>query len=131
MLDMKFVRENLSAVEEAMRNRNTSFDTQAFTDLDARRREAIQQEEALQAERNAASKQIGQLMKEGKQAEAEAAKERVRAINEEIDRAAEAREEADSGLRDLLMHVPNMPDATTPIGKDEDDKEEESDLSTQ
>ncbi len=63
-------------------------------------------------------------MKEGKQAEAEAAKERVRAINEEIDRAAEAREEADSGLRDLLMHVPNMPDATTPIGKDEDDNPE-------
>lgn len=124
MLDIKFVRENLSAVEEAMRNRNSSFDTSAFTNLDSRRREAIQQEEALQAERNVASKEIGQLMKEGKQAEAEEAKERVRQINEQIDQAAKEREEADTGLRDLLMHVPNMPDATTPVGKDEDDNPE-------
>ncbi len=124
MLDIKFVRDNLAAVEEAMRNRNASFDTQAFLDLDARRREAIQQEESLQAERNSASKQIGQLMKEGKQAEAEAAKERVRAINDELDQAAEAREAADTGLRDLLMHIPNMPDASTPVGKDEDDNPE-------
>ena len=124
MLDIKFVRDNLAAVEEAMRNRNTSFDTQAFLDLDSRRREAIQQEESLQAERNSTSKQIGQLMKEGKQAEAEAAKERVRVINDELDRAAEAREEADTGLRDLLMHIPNMPDASTPVGKDEDDNPE-------
>ena len=55
MLDIKFVRDNLAAVEEAMRNRNTSFDTQAFLDLDSRRREAIQQEESLQAERNSTS----------------------------------------------------------------------------
>ncbi len=124
MLDIKFVRENLAAVEEAMRNRNTSFDTAAFTDLDERRRAAIQQEEALQAERNSASKQIGQLMKEGKQAEADEAKERVRQINEQIEQAAQMREEADTGLRDLLMHVPNMPDATTPVGKDENDNPE-------
>ncbi len=124
MLDIKFVRDNLAAVEEAMRNRNTSFDTQAFLDLDSRRREAIQLEESLQAERNSTSKQIGQLMKEGKQAEAEAAKERVRVINDELDCAAEAREAADTGLRDLLMHIPNMPDASTPVGKDEDDNPE-------
>lgn len=124
MLDTKFVRENLAAVEEAMRNRNAAFDTQAFLELDARRREAIQQEEALQAERNSASKEIGALMKEGKQAEAEAAKDRVRIINEEIEKASAAREEADSGLRDLLMHVPNMPDASTPVGKDENDNPE-------
>ena len=124
MLDIKFVRENLAAVEEAMCNRNTSFDTAAFTDLDERRRAAIHQEEALQAERNSASKQIGQLMKEGKQAEADEAKERVRKINEQIEQAAQMREEADTGLRDLLMHVPNMPDATTPVGKDENDNPE-------
>ncbi|MCI9129606.1 MAG: serine--tRNA ligase [Eggerthellaceae bacterium] len=124
MLDIKFVRENLSAVEETMRNRNASFDSQAFLDLDARRREAIQKEEALQAERNAASKQIGQLMKEGKQAEAEEAKDKVRVINEEIDRLSEERQQADSGLTDLLMHVPNMVHESTPVGKDEDDNPE-------
>lgn len=124
MLDVKFVRDNLSQVEEAMRNRNAAFDAEAFCALDAARREAIALEESLQADRNAISKEIGTLMKEGKKEEAEAAKERVRAINEELDQAAERREKVDADLRDLLLHVPNMPDETTPIGKDEDDNPE-------
>ncbi len=124
MLDVKFVRDNLSQVEEAMRNRNAAFDAEAFCALDAARREAIALEESLQADRNAISKEIGMLMKEGKREEAEAAKERVRAINEELDQAAERREKVDADLRDLLLHVPNMPDETTPIGKDEDDNPE-------
>lgn len=124
MLDVKFVRDNLSQVEEAMRNRNAAFDAEAFCALDAARREAIALEESLQADRNAISKEIGMLMKEGKKEEAEAAKERVRAINEELDQAAERREKVDADLRDLLLHVPNMPDETTPIGKDEDDNPE-------
>ncbi len=124
MLDIKFVRENLEAVSEAMRNRNAAFDAQAFEDLDAKRRASITLEESLQAERNTLSKQIGQLMKEGKKDEAEAVKDRVRAVNEELDAAAEAREAADTGLRELLMHVPNMPDETTPIGKDETENPE-------
>lgn len=124
MLDIKFVRENLDAVAEAMRNRNTSFDTEAFTRLDAQRREAIAEEERLQAERNGASKEIGAMMKEGRAAEAEAAKERVRALNEELDTAAERRVAADEALRDLLLATPNMPDSSTPIGKDENDNPE-------
>lgn len=124
MLDIKFVRENLSDVEEAMRNRNASFDSEAFQKLDAQRREAISEEEALQAERNTLSKSVGQLMKEGKTDEAEAVKDRVRAINEELDAAAERRNTVDTALHDLLLSVPNMPDATTPVGKDENDNPE-------
>lgn len=124
MLDTKFVRENLDAVKEAMENRNSSFDDAAFIDLDARRRELIAQEEALQSERNKISKQIGALMKEGKKDEAEAAKERVRVINEELESAAEKRQQADADLRDLLLATPNMPDESTPIGKDENDNPE-------
>lgn len=124
MLDTKFVRENLDAVKEAMENRNSSFDDAAFIDLDARRREFIAQEEALQSERNKISKQIGALMKEGKKDEAEAAKERVRVINEELESAAEKRQQADADLRDLLLATPNMPDESTPIGKDENDNPE-------
>lgn len=124
MLDVKFVRDNLDAVCTAMENRNTSFDAQAFSALDAKRREAISQEESLQAERNSISKQIGTMMKEGRSEEAEQAKERVRAINEELDRAAEVREQVDSDLRDLLLATPNMPDTTTPVGADENDNPE-------
>ena len=85
MLDIKYVRENQEEVAEAMKNRNASWDAERFSSLDENRRAAIVKEEALQQERNAASKSIGEMMREGKKDEAEAAKERVRAINEELD----------------------------------------------
>ncbi len=53
MLDLRFVRENQEAVAEAMKNRNASWDSARFAELDERRRSAIVAEEALQADRNA------------------------------------------------------------------------------
>ncbi len=124
MLDIKFVRENQEAVAEAMRNRNAAWDGSAFSELDEERRSAIQEEEALQAERNAASKEIGRMMGQGLKEDAEAVKERVRAINDELAEVSRRREVADNALRDLLLATPNMPDATTPVGKDENDNPE-------
>lgn len=124
MLDVKYVRDNIDKVAEAMKNRNAAFDAEAFQALDTKRREAIAHEEELQAERNSQSKAIGAMMSQGKVDEAEAAKDRVRAINEELEAAAKVREQVDGELRDLLMHVPNMPDPSTPIGKDENDNPE-------
>ncbi len=124
MLDAKYVRDNLDIVKEAMQNRNASFDDQAFVNFDTRRRELISEEETLQSERNKISKQIGSLMKESKKEEAEACKDRVRAINDQLDQVAEARHQADSDLRNLLLATPNMPDESTPIGKDENDNPE-------
>ncbi len=124
MLDIKFVRENQDAVSEAMRNRNASWDSARFSELDESRRDAIQQEEALQAERNALSKEIGKMMGAGQKDETEAAKERVRAINDELAGVSARREAVDAELRDLLMSVPNMPDAATPVGADENDNPE-------
>lgn len=124
MLDIKFVRENQEAVAEAMRNRNAAWDGSAFSELDEERRRAIQEEEALQAERNAASKEIGRMMGQGLKEDAEAVKERVRAINDELAEVSHRREVADNALRDLLLATPNMPDASTPVGKDENDNPE-------
>lgn len=124
MLDIRFVRENQEAVAEAMGNRHASWDASRFSELDGSRRAAITEEEALQAERNAASKSIGKMMAEGRADEAEAAKERVRAINDDIAAVAKRRETADKALHDLLLATPNMPDASTPIGDDEDDNPE-------
>ena len=124
MLDLKFVRDNQEAVAEAMKNRNASWDASRFSELDEARRAAIVKEEALQAERNATSKSIGQMMAAGKKDEAEAAKERVRAINDELASVSEQREAADAELHDILLHTPNMPSATTPVGKDENDNPE-------
>lgn len=124
MLDIKFVRENQEAVAEAMRNRNAAWDGSAFAELDEERRCAIQKEEALQAERNAASKEIGRMMGQGLKEDAEAVKERVRAINDELVEVSRRREMADNALRDMLLATPNMPDAATPVGKDENDNPE-------
>ena len=124
MLDIKFVRDNQEAVAEAMKNRHAAWDSELFARLDEERREAITTEEALQAERNALSKQIGKLMGQGKKDEAEAAKARVAAIKDELAAASAKREEADAQLRDLLLCTPNMPSDTTPVGDDENDNPE-------
>ena len=124
MLDIKFVRENQEAVAEAMKNRHAAWDAAKFSELDEARRAAIVAEESLQAERNALSKQIGQLMKEGKRDEADEVKARVAEIKEELEGAGARREEIDAELYDLLLHTPNMPDATTPVGDDENDNPE-------
>ncbi len=124
MLDIKFVRENLDAVTEAMRNRRAAWDPAAFTELDEARRTLIQEEEALQAERNTLSKSIGKMMSAGNTEDADAAKDRVRAINEKLEEIGSRREQTDMQLRDLLLNVPNMPAESTPIGVDENDNPE-------
>ena len=77
MLDIKFVRENPDAIDVAMANRQTSWDREKFFELDDERRAVITEVEELQATRNAESKKIGALMKEGKKDEAEAAKKQL------------------------------------------------------
>lgn len=124
MLDIKFVRENQEAVAEAMKSRRASWDAAHFSELDETRRSAIAQEESLQAERNTASKAIGAMMAAGQKDEAEAAKERVRTINDELAVVGTQREEIDATLRDLLLGTPNMPADTTPVGADENDNPE-------
>ena len=116
MLDIRFVRENQEAVATAMKNRNASWDSSRFSELDEARRAVITEEEALQAERNAASKAIGQMMAQGKKDEAEAAKDQVRAINEKIAALSEKREATEGALNDLLLATPNMPADSTPVG---------------
>ena len=124
MLDIRFVRENQDAVAKAMEDRNARWDKARFAELEEARRAAIAEEEALQAQRNSASKAIGQMMGAGKTEEAEAAKEQVRHINEKISAVAALHEEAETALTDILMAAPNMPSDTTPYGKDENDNPE-------
>ena len=124
MLDAKYVRENIEEVETAMRNRNADFDSKAFLEADSERRELIAEAEGLQSERNRLSKEIGTLMKAGDREAAEAAKEEVRSLNERLDEVSVKREQADTRLREMLLRVPNLPDETTPVGKDESENPE-------
>ena len=124
MLDIKYVREHLDEVAETMKNRHASFSPEQFTALDVQRREVIAEEEALQAERNKLSKEIGALMGQGKTDEANATKETVRQINEKLTALGDARAEAEAAMDALMLSIPNMVDATTPVGEDESDNPE-------
>ena len=124
MLDIKFVRENPDVIDAAMANRQTSWDRERFFELDGERRSVIAEVEELQATRNAESKKIGALMREGKKDEAEAAKEAVREVNERIEGLAERRSALESELETFMAHLPNLPYEATPVGVDETENPE-------
>lgn len=124
MLDIRFVREHLDEVATAMKNRNHSWDSEYFKELDESRRSLIGQEEELLNQRNVLSKSIGKLMGEGKKDEAEATKAQVSELKDRIADLSAKRAEAEEKLNDLLMGTPNIPADTTPVGKDENDNPE-------
>ena len=124
MLDMKFVRENPDVIDTAMANRQSSWDREKFFSMDGQRRAVIAEVEELQATRNAESKKIGVLMREGKRDEAEAAKEAVREVNEKIDGLAARRSQIDADMADFMCRLPNIPCDATPVGVDENENPE-------
>lgn len=124
MLDIRFVREHLDEVATAMKNRNHSWDSEYFQELDESRRSVIGREEELLNQRNVLSRSIGKLMGEGKKEEAEAAKAQVTELKDRIAQLSAKRAEVEDKLNDLLMGTPNMPADSTPVGKDENDNPE-------
>ena len=125
MLDIKFVRENPDLVDKSCESRqNAHWDREKFFELDEERRSVIAEVESLQAERNAVSKQIGLLMREGKKEEAEAAKKQVAANKDRIAELDQRRGEVEEELTALVAAIPNIPDASVPYGKDDSDNPE-------
>ncbi|HYO64317.1 MAG TPA: serine--tRNA ligase, partial [Pyrinomonadaceae bacterium] len=85
MLDLNFVRENLERVRAAFEARGfATAPLDDFAALDAERRRAIAESDKLNAERNAASREIGALMKEGRREEADARRREVNELKESM-----------------------------------------------
>lgn len=125
MLDIKFVRENPDLVDKACESRqNAHWDREKFFELDEERRSVIAEVEAFQAARNSASKEIGQLMREGKKEEAEAKKAEVAANKERIATLDDRRDAVEKELFDLVAAIPNIPHEDVPYGKDDSDNPE-------
>ena len=125
MLDIKFVRENPDLVDKACESRqNAHWDREKFFELDEERRSVIAEVEALQAARNSASKEIGQLMHVGKKEEAEAKKAEVAANKERIATLDDRRDAVEKELFDLVAAIPNIPHEDVPYGKDDSDNPE-------
>src|SRR5437868_9199549 len=121
MLDLAFVRANLTLVEEKLRTRGIDPATLLgeFTAIDARRRDAITQAESLKAQRNKLSADFGRLKREGADTSALSAQlTDLKSQGEALEAAATA---ADDQLRTLLQNIPNLPQDSVPSGRDEHD----------
>ena len=127
MLDIKFVRENPETVKQNIRNKFQDEKLPLVDEvlaLDKENREIKREVEALRANRNKISKQIGALMAQGKREEAEEAK---RQVTENSARTAELdkrEKEVEEKLNKIMMVIPNIIDPSVPIGKDDSENVE-------
>lgn len=119
MLDMKFVRENPELVMDAMRKRNANVNLDEFLELEKKRRELTLQVEALKSQRNAASQEIGKMKKAGESADVQMAE--VRALGDKIAEDDKELKDIEARLKEILMTIPNMPAADTPVGSSDAD----------
>jgi seryl-tRNA synthetase len=122
MLDITLLRKDLNHVVarlQSRKNPQTFLDVDAFTALEAERKTIQVHTEALQAQRNAASKQIGMLKGKGLHDEANAAMAQVSGIKDELDASAKRLDQIQTELQNLLLAVPNLPHESVPVGADE------------
>ncbi len=127
MIDIKFLRENPDIVRENIKKKFQDAKLPLVDEvikLDAEKRATQQKADSLRASRNKLSKQIGALMGQGKKAEAEEVKAQVKAQSDELI-AAEAKEkELDEKILKIMMTIPNIIDASVPVGKDDSENVE-------
>lgn len=127
MLDLKFVRENPEVVKQNIRNKfqdNKLPLVDEVIELDELNRAAKQEGDALRAERNKLSKQIGGLMGQGKREEAEELKKQVTAASDHLAELEEKERELDEKIKKIMMTIPNIIDPSVPIGKDDSENVE-------
>lgn len=122
MLDIQVLRNDMPRVTQAMQSRNFTFDAAQFSQLDEERKTLQTTAQELQAKRNQVSKQIGIAKSKGEDASAIMAE--VGNLGEELKQAEEAYKAVQEKLDDLLLHLPNIPNASVPVGRDENDNVE-------
>ncbi len=127
MLDIKFVRENPDVVRENMKKKFQDHKIPLVNEVlmaDKELRQTQQHADDLRAQRKKASKEIGGLMKQGKKEEAEAVKEQVTAMADELAALEEKEETLREEVRHKMMMIPNIIEDTVPIGKDDSENVE-------
>ena len=119
MLDLNLIRENPDLVRTALRNRQTDASpVDEILRLDEKRRSLLSRVEALKAERNSVSKEIGRS-KDAAERETKIAA--MREVGEEIAALDKAVAEVETELYGITAAIPNIPDERTPIGASEDE----------
>ena len=127
MLDLKLLRENPDRIQAQLNRRNGSFDIQPILTLDTSRRELEQTRSHLQTRSNEIGKLVGQKMKSGAKpddAEILAFKTEGNQIKAELSELEPREKDFKAELDRLLLQLPNLPSASTPDGKSEDENVE-------
>ena len=122
MLDLKFVRENPDVVKQNIKNKFQDEKlplVDEVIELDAQRRATQQEADALRAEKNKISKQIGALMAQGKKDEAEDVKKKVAEDAARLEELSVKEKELDEKVTKIMMVIPNIIDPSVPIGKND------------
>lgn len=119
---MKFVRDHLDEVRQMLKNRNNPLQLDEFSELEKKRREILCEVEELKGKRNAVSKEIS-VMKRNKE-NTDAVVLEMRKVGERISAMDADLKDVEEKLRDILLHIPNMPKEDVPIGKDDTDNPE-------
>ncbi len=127
MLDIKFLRNNPDIVKQNIRNKFQDEKlplVDEVIELDKRNREIKQEVEALRADKNKSSKQIGAMMAQKKLEEAEELKRKVGEYAGRIDSLSEEEKEVEEKIKKIMMTIPNIIDPSVPIGKDDSENVE-------
>jgi seryl-tRNA synthetase len=119
MLEIKLVRENLSAVRNALDNRGATVDMGAFEGCDTRRRELLVEIEKLRHRRNVVSDRIAQMKKAGEDADPLVVE--MRDVANAIKEMEKDLADVELTLADILMEIPNLPHSSVPVGRDSQD----------
>ena len=127
MLDIKFVRNNPEVVKQNIKNKFQDEKlplVDEVIELDQRNREIKQEVEALRADKNQISKQIGACMAQGKKEEAEELKKKVQENAERVEALSKEEKEVEAKIKQNMMIIPNIIDPSVPIGKDDSENVE-------
>jgi seryl-tRNA synthetase len=119
MLDLRFIRANLEAVKQMLKNRRNDLDISVFETIDRRRREILPALEALRHRRNTVSEEIAQMKKQRQDASGLIGEMKKASV--EIKEMEAALSQVDEDLKPFLMVIPNMPHESVPVGAASED----------
>jgi len=122
MLDAKYFRDELETTAQRLKTRGFELDVDSIRALEAKRKTLQVRTETLQSERNSRSKAIGQAKAKGE--DIQPLLDAVGDLGDQLEQAKHELNELQNELHTIVHGVPNLPDASVPVGKDEDDNAE-------
>ncbi len=122
MLDIKFVRENLDCVQEALKARNNSLSLENFSQLEQDRRRLLLEVENLKSKRNQVSQDISKMKRNGEDASEQILA--MRNVGDEIATIEADLRAVEAQLKEIMYSIPNIPHSSVPVGKDEHDNKQ-------